>query len=157
MRQKASKDSEQAVQKVVSLMQSFVNPFSPSDCMASVSSGVQAPPAVEKDLLDAHNKASTAMLSFFSNRLVSSEVDFHHTITTLQLHTFSTLLKAAVVKSGNVQALIRADRNLFARLAVVAQTRSLNMQEALSYELSPLPRTGQDMHGNSVGTTGRGG
>ena len=43
------------------------------------------------------------------------------------------------VAPGERQAVVRADWNISARLAVVAQTRNLNMSQVLFYELGPLP------------------
>ena len=34
---------------------------------------------------------------------------------------------------------MKADRNIFARLTVIAQTRELDMQNVLKYELGPIP------------------
>ena len=59
-------------------------------------------------------------------------------IPTLKLLTFTSLLKPVCVGNAALQTMLRADRNLFARLAVVAQTCSLNMQEVFSYKLRPI-------------------
>ena len=35
--------------------------------------------------------------------------------------------------------ILKADRNIFAGLTVIAQTRELDMQNVLKYELGPIP------------------
>ena len=37
------------------------------------------------------------------------------------------------------EQILRADRNLFARMTVTAQTRDMDMREVLKYTLGPLP------------------
>ena len=68
-----------------------------------------------------------------------SLVDFHDTLPQLGLKTFRTLLKQASVPVDSTKVVLRADRSLFARMVVIAQTHRLNMPEVLCYELGPLP------------------
>ena len=51
------------------------------------------------------------------------------------------------------EVIVRADRNLFARLLIVAQTRSLYMRDVLCYELGPLPWSLTSVDGNLAKTT----
>lgn len=57
----------------------------------------------------------------------------------MSLQTFA--VKNKTVQSTKVEknAMIKADRNLFARMLVIAQSRHLNMKEVLEYELGPIP------------------
>ena len=129
-----------ALKKVEETLQSWVNLLAESDGLFSLSSsGVLAPAEVEHDLIHAHEKGREAMVSFFRNRLLSSKINFYDTLHAMSLKTFSSLCKSTPVATGERQAVVRADWNLFARLAMVAQTRNLNMRQVLSYELGPLP------------------
>ena len=52
-----------------------------------------------------------------------------------RLKTFkSASMKRSVVVAGK-EEILKADRNIFARLTVIAQTRELDMQNVLQYEL----------------------
>ena len=128
-----------ALKKVEETLQSWVNPFAESDGLFSLSSGVLAPAEVEHDLNHAHEKGREAMVTFFRNRLLSSKINFYDTLHAMSLKTFSCLCMSTPVATGERQAFVRADRNLFAWLTVVAQTRDLNMRQVLSYELGPVP------------------
>ena len=127
------------LKKVEETLQSWLNPFAESDGLFSLSSGVLAPAEVKHDLIHAHEKGREAMVSFFRNGLLTSKINFYFTLHAMSLKTFSSLSKSTPVATGERHAVFRADRNLFARLAVVAQTRNLNMRQVLSYELGPVP------------------
>ena len=133
------KHSEEAVQRVLAHLQSWSNPFVPSEALVSLSSEVQVRPNVAADLLDAHKTGKAAMKSFFQKCLIGDEFGFFDRLTALKLKTFNSLLKVARVSEGGAQAVIHADRSLFARLAVVAQNRDLDMRDVLSYEFGLLP------------------
>ena len=67
------------------------------------------------------------------------KVSFYDPLPKLKLKTFSAQVKTKSVKVKAHEVIVRADRNLFARLLIVAQTRSLNMRDVLCCELGPLP------------------
>ena len=117
----------------------WLNPFAESDGLSGLSSAVLAPAEVEHDLIHAHEKSRVAMVSFFWNRRATLKINFYDTLHTMSLKTFSSLYKSTPVVTGERQAVVRADRNPFARLAVVAPTRNLNMRQVLSYELEAVP------------------
>ena len=55
---------------------------------------------------------------------------------------FKTLEYASMKRSVMValkEEMLKADRNVFARLTVIAQTHELEMQNVLKYELGPIP------------------
>ena len=47
-------------------------------------------------------------------------------------------MKRSVMVAGK-EEMLKADRNIFARLTVIAQTRELDMQNVLKYELGVYP------------------
>ena len=49
------------------------------------------------------------------------------------------MVKQVKIKLKNREISIKADRSLFARFIVMAQNRSFNMRDVLSYSLGPLP------------------
>jgi hypothetical protein len=55
------------------------------------------------------------------------------------LKTFSNLHKKSSVKAADKIVLLKADRNLFARLLVIAQCRKMDIRQLLYHELGPIP------------------
>ena len=60
-------------------------------------------------------------------------------ITKNNLKTLRILNKKTNVNVKGKEEILVADRKLFGRLAVIAQSRSLNMGEVLQYTLGPVP------------------
>lgn len=98
--------------------------------MWSLSSGVQATPDVQSDLLCAYEKGLKSFIEFVSSRLVAGTKGFFEPLPKLKLQTFASMSKAKRVSTKRGQVQLRADAALFARLAVLAQQRSMNMVEA---------------------------
>ena len=62
---------------------------------------------------------------------------FHDKMTTLRLNTFSTIsTNTSRMKVQNL--VLRADRNLFSQMILVAESRSVNMKDVLAHPLDPL-------------------
>jgi hypothetical protein len=131
---------EKDVKKVQSILHNWINPFTSSDTedISHLASGLTAPKKIEEDLLMAHDKGKEAMVTFFSKRLLTTQVPFHDPISKLKLANFASPTLSTVKISGR-DVMIKADRNLFARLLVVAQTRSMDLREVFKYSLGPLP------------------
>ena len=71
-------------------------------------------------------------------RLVEGVVEFFDLITNNNLKSFETMTKQVKAKLKNREISVKADRSLFARFVVIAQGRSLNMRDVLSYSLGPF-------------------
>ena len=75
-------------------------------------------------------------------RLESSpvKVKFNDSMKKAQLKTFSNLGKEMKLRRGTAdEAILRADRALFAQMIVTAETRELSMGTVLSHPLGLLP------------------
>ena len=59
---------------------------------------------------------------------------------------------ATKLKVNGQLEILKADRNLFARLAVIGQTLSMGMREVLSHSLGPVPWSLATTDGNLVKT-----
>ena len=131
---------ENNVKKVQSTLSNWGNPFSPSDAdeIRHLASGMTAPQKVEEDLLLAYDKGEEAMTTFIRKRLISTEVPFYDPIPKLKLATFDSVSLSSV-KIGGREVILKADRDLFAHLLVVAQTRDMDLREVFKYSLGPLP------------------
>ena len=145
------KRDEEDVQKVMEVIQQWRNPFEPSDELMTLSSGCVASGSVKDDLLNAEEKGKFAFASFVSNRLTSTETGFFETLPKLKLGRFGEVKKK--VSAGGRTFVIRADRNLFARLLVIGQNRQIDLRELLSFELGPVPWSLASCDGSLAKTT----
>ena len=133
------KRDEADVKKVISTISSWRNPFEPSDELVNLSSGYVASQSVMQDLLTSKEKGRTAAVSFIEERLLSCNNGFFEPISKLKMGTFKDVQKKVSVKINTKNIIIQADRNLFARLVVIGQSRHLSIRELLSHELGPIP------------------
>lgn len=80
------------------------------------------------------------MKTFLKKRSQTNEVSYWDAIPKLSIKTFSSMTKKVKVKAGDEKSItVHADRDLFGRLLIVANTRQINLMDVLSYELSPIP------------------
>lgn len=139
-----SKD-EQDVENFVQCLGCFnSNPFCDSmdndSELVSLCSCVTTPCEVKDGLLSAYGKGSDAMQKFFSDRLLSNEVGLFDEIPEMKLNTFTSILHPQKSKSTSSQIFVtHADRSLLVWLTMIAQARSLDLKEALQYELGSFP------------------
>ena len=113
------------------------NPFETADDLVSLSSGSIASSALKEDLLKAEEKGKSALVSFVQDRLTSSAVGFLETLPRLKLGKFGEVKKT--VNQGGKSFVLRADRNLFARLLVIGQSRQIDLRDLLTHERGPVP------------------
>ena len=72
---------------------------------------------MKQDLLLVKEKGTTALTAFIEERLNST--GFFQTLPKLKLGSFCDAQKKMAVAAGDRNVIIRADRNLFARLLVI--------------------------------------
>ena len=94
---------------------------------------------MKADLLLAKGKGTTALTAFVEERLVTNSTGFFQTLPKLKLGSFRDAQKKTSVIAGDGNFMIRADRNLFARLLVIRQSRQMDLKDLLSHKLGPLP------------------
>ena len=139
MPRRAQRD-EDDVGKLMATIRNWMNPFTPdSQSICSLSSGCQATPEVEHDLLAAHSKGLEACKNFVASHLVEQSTPFFDPSPKMKLRTMKSLTVKKTVKTSNGVIQLRADRSLFARLTIIAQTSSMDMRLVLSFPLGPLP------------------
>ena len=130
---------EADVKKVMDVVQNWYDPFEPSEELVSLGSGYVADESLKRDLLDAKEKGSKALVSFITDRLLTDNVGLYETLTKLRLGTFRDVQKKASVRARGSNVILRADRNLFARLLVIGQSRQMDLRELLTHELGLFP------------------
>ena len=114
------------------------NPFEDQE-FANISTGMIATGDVVNGLLNAHEKGNTAYHHFIDCRLdLVRSLSFFDPLHRLKLKTFGSLNEKTVNAKGK-EVDLTVDRNLFGKLAVIAQSRNLDMKEVLQYEVGPYP------------------
>ena len=89
-------------------------------------------------IVGAKDIGETAARDFINKRIVTSEVGLYGVLPKKRLKTFeSASMKRSVMVAGK-EEIVKADRNIFARLTVIAQTRELDMQNVLKYKLGAI-------------------
>lgn len=125
------------------LFSSWLNPFSDeSQPLASISTSAVPSPDNALDLAKAYLSGEAAYQDFKNNRLEPEKllVKFHDTLKKQKLETFSSMSKAKTIKKNKgEETVIHADRNLYARMVIIAESCQLHMQEVLQHPLGPLP------------------
>ena len=132
---KRTLDDESAVIKCCDCLNNWKNPFEDSDSLFCLSSGIAGCHEVEKDMFNAENIGRRRLESFIAERIETNHTDFYATIKKNNLKTFEEQKKIATLKILNNKILIRADREIFARLILIQQQRSVSLQDVLQYEL----------------------
>jgi len=80
------------------------------------------------------------MLTFFNKRLSEdSTVSIYEPIKKQNLKTFSSMTKVKVTKVKDRTIPIKAQSDLFGWLAVIMQSRKINLEEVFEYPLGPHP------------------
>ena len=121
----------------------MVNPFeidTEITDMIHLSSGLIATPDVKADLLRTKQRGEECLIAFLKDGLLVSEPHIFSTIPKLKLKTFSSMAKKVKVSSTKgVEATLKNNHNLFARMLLLAQSRNVDMKEVLNYSLGPFP------------------
>ena len=140
---------EQAVQNVISTIESMTNPFT-TDCdgIVNISSGIVAGKDVENDLLRAHEVGDLAFVDFINSRLHvtapdsdnNGEKDIFTPINLQKLKTFSNHIhKTSVTKDKIKSVSLKASSDLLGRILMISQVRKIDVKETLGYSLNPYP------------------
>ena len=132
------KKDEQAVSSIVDLIQGWVNPFSKSQDLISISAAKKAPREVATDLKTAQAVGERCYTKFKEERMENTPQirKFHDPLKANKLKTFSDTNKKKQLQTNNRSIILKADRSLFGRIIVIAQERTFQMDTILS---RPLP------------------
>ena len=139
---------ESHVQKVVNtLLDVMTDPFcleniDDEECssLVSIATGVVMPDEKAGRLLTSADLGKTQMKGFVEKRLNTGEVKFWERVSHLKIDTFASLSKKKQVKTADEKIVtINADRDLFGRLLIAANSRGVQLREVLSYELATVP------------------
>ena len=132
---------ESYVQSLVNLMEdSWMNPFrEDQNSLVNIATGAITSVEIASDLMNAYKVGEDAYQDFKTCRLEKDDgVDFYATMKKQNSKTFSEMYNKKVKCKGK-EIVMKADRNLFGHMIVVAQSRKLDMREVLSHPLGPIP------------------
>ena len=108
--------------------------------MMSVSTGIQTADNVTKGLLSAQQLGKTAMVQFINERLaVGSSKSIFDPIKKSDLGTFKSINKIKVCKTKNKIMSLTSTRDLFSKIEIISQKRSVDLKTLFNYPLEALP------------------
>ena len=126
-----------AVQDTITSM--FINPFEEME-LISLSSGIVPTDKVTSNLLDAELIGERELLKFQDERLEKQTIGFYEPLKKMKLGTSSTLLKKSVkVKANGKVVQFSTQSDIFGKIALIQQIRSLDLKEVFCYPLGPVP------------------
>ena len=105
----------------------------------NIATGITATDKVTNDIVGARDLGTRAMQAFITHQMKAEQSVFSP-IPKNKLKTLSFLRTTTKLgKSGTSKAVINTDRELFNRLLVVAKSRSIDLREVFTHEMSPIP------------------
>ena len=118
------------------------DPFSEetSEDLINFATGVVLPTELADALISCTERGRQQMSSFINKRVNANDVSFWDAIEKLKVKTFMATTKTIRLKAADEKLItVKADRDLFGRLLIVAGVREVNLRDVLSYELSAVP------------------
>ena len=95
-----------------------------------------APDNIAEDLLGAKDKGIGAFKDFCDERLdISATKSFYDPLKKQRLKTFSDIKMKRSFKTQGRSIIMKADRNLFAKMTLIGQTRKLDIKDVWSCTL----------------------
>ena len=121
---------------------SWINPFREDlDKLVNLATAAMATTDIANDIVNSSKIGEAAYQEFKINRLEKDEAsrtDFFATMRKSKLKTLCDLHTKKVKCKGR-EIVLKADRNLFGHMIVVAQSREIDMKQVLSHPLGPIP------------------
>lgn len=129
-----------AVNRAYDVLENWGNPFDARSYLINICSGKETTQDIQKDLITAESVGESCLQSFINDRLKTSKISFYDPIKKLKLKSFSDLKVKSTIKLNSKTLSIAAERSMFGRLLVIAQSRdSLTLKQIFNYSLSPIP------------------
>ena len=136
------------------LNESLINPVERKE-LVSLSSGVFPGNQIVADLDQAYEKGKKSMENFINDRLISLEKSIYTPIKKLRLGTFSKIKKQVTVKIKGKNVQFNYQSDLFGKIVLILQKRSIDLEEVFMYPLGPIPYALADDLGVMVKTRKR--
>ena len=112
-------------------------PFVGPQTSARVSIARAAPADGTNDFMQDHEVGEEAYSR--CDRLEANIKPFHDKLPSNKLKMFSTLSKKKSVKSQDRTIILKADKALFGRIILIAQSHQLHLADVMCHPLGPMP------------------
>ena len=112
------KNDKKIVQHCCSIIKSWQNPPEYNEQIVGLSSQIEAPPSVQKDLMNAATIGESSFKDFIKNRIESNNFGFYEPIKKNKLRNFDTAIITKIMKVHGKDISIKNDRETFTRLLV---------------------------------------
>ncbi len=145
---------QKAATNVMQTVQTMINPFDNDyQELVHLASGAVATSSVTSDMKTMLEKGECAAVEFMEANILGEKPNIYSKIKKTQLQTFSLIGKKVNSKNrkGEIVAL-KNSKMLFAKMLLIAKSRSLNMEEVLKYSLRPYPHPLATYEGHLVKT-----
>ena len=133
------------------LKYTFINPAQQSS-LITLSSGIIPTEVIRRDLENAYDKGKSAMDSFIDLRLVNMSKSIYDPLKKLRLGTFANMNKKVKVKVKGREVQFSSQSEIFGKIALIAQSRSADLQEIFKYPLGSVPYALADSMGTMIKT-----
>ena len=153
----AMRKSEGNVSKIINIMKSVPNPFKfdvnkhdeDRASLVNIANGAVLPNEMADKLLAARENGENEINEFVEQKIIENPSKFWDKISKVNTPTFETLNKVMTVPiSKDKEKVIKYDKDLFQRFLVVSRSREIDLQDVLSYELSPVPLSMTHLNGS---------
>ena len=140
------------VQSVMDLLKyTFINPAEESS-LISLSGGIIPTEAIRRDLENAYYKGKSAMDTFIDLRLVNMSKSIYEPLKKLRLGTFTNINKKVKVKVKGREVQFSSQSEIFGKTALIAQSRSVDLQEICKYPMGSVPYALAESMGTMIKT-----
>ena len=106
--------------------------------MNHITSGVVASFDVQNDTRTAHDRGEAELIKLCEQRIQTGKVGLFESMKKLKINTFTKMSTMAKSKVRGQEILLKADRNLLARLVVIGRFRKIDLRELLTYSSRTL-------------------
>ena len=107
--------------------------------LVNIATSTVADVDITESLCNVRKNRIKDMTQFLEDRLQTGKVHFFNSLQRNTLKPFASLNKPVPSKKKQAIQTINIDRQIFIKLAVIGQSRDVNISELLRYELAPVP------------------
>ena len=137
----------------MSTVLNMIDPFADQQAgLVSLASGIVLDDGVADRLLESESRGEQQFVEFVRENLLSQKPDVFVKLPRNNVTTFSSSKRLTVKDSKGKEISLKMNRDLFARLLLIAKSRKVDMDVVLSYSLGPYPLSLATTSGSLVKT-----
>ena len=144
---------EKCVNDVMSTVSSMIDPFAhEQQQLVSLASGFVLDDTVADNLLESEKRGEEQFVAFACDNLLGETPDVFVKLTRNKIQTFSSSKRSTVKDSKGKEINLKMNRDLFARLLLIAKNCQVDLKLVLSYSLGTYPLSLATTSGDLVKT-----